>query len=237
MSRSALDQSPGFLPALALMAASSSSKDTGLPSLLERVRAVAPDSSLVPMVQAMIRSSQDDRAGAVAPLKVLAERHPDNRHLAYQYAQALGASDQDEQAVAALREITSSDGPYRLAASNDLAYMLTKQGGTGLEEAAELARSVLKAIPDSPVVMDTAGWVEHQRGRDKAALKLLSAAITSLKDEPEAHYHLGATYLALGQTSWARYHLTEAAAGDASQSGVQQAKELLKQMGDATGWQ
>jgi len=236
LAQTASTKAPGFVPADALLAASSSLQDQELPGLLRKVQADSPESSLALMIHAMLSTSQNDHAAAVAPLQALTQRHPGNKHLAYQLAQELNIAGHSEQAIIALRAIASGDGQYQLAASNDLAYVLAKQGGAGLDEAAKLARSVLKSAPDSPVVMDTAGWVEHQRSRDQRALKLLTAAIPMLKDEPEAHYHLGATYKSLGQDTWARYHLEQAASGPEDVPGVQQARDLLKQMGDATGW-
>ena len=105
----------------------------------------------------------------------------------------------DEEAVSALKAIAERSGPYRLAAMNDLAYLWAKQGGEHLDEAIRLAREVMRALPTTPAVLDTTGWIEHLRGRNDQALKLLTRAIESLSDVPEAHYHLGATYHALGE--------------------------------------
>ena len=114
---------------------------------------------------------------------------------------------------------------------NDLAYLRASQGGEHLDEAMRLARQVLRALPSSPVVMDTTGWIEHLRGRHDSAVTLLTRSIESLTDVPEAHYHLGAAYHAAGNDRWARYHLQQAAAGEQGVQGVSEAKQLLDEIG------
>ncbi len=232
LSESAVGEAPESLPGYAMLAAAVIEKGERIKALHGRVRGFAADSSLVLMLDAMGKVSDGDHGGAVEPLRELAQRHPTNPHLAYQLAQERNAAGLADQAVEALTPIAGTDGPYRLAAMNDLAYLLAERGGDGIEQAVGLARSVLGALPKSPAVLDTAGWVEHRRGRDKAALALMVQAIGSLSDVPEAHYHIGTVYHALGQDRWARYHLEQAASGPSGAKGVKQAGDLLKQMSD-----
>jgi tetratricopeptide (TPR) repeat protein len=232
---SAVDKAPGFLPAYALLAAASVQTGKGVAGTLQQVRSVAPASSLTLMLTAMSLTLSGDHDGAIAALRELVSRHADNPHLSYQLAQEFNAAGQSAEAIEALRPIASGEGPYQLAAANDLAYLLARQGGDKLDEAVRLARGVLRALPTSPAVLDTAGWVEHRRGRDEAALRLLSKAIPALSDVPEAHYHIGAVYHALGRDRWARYHLKQAASGPKSSGGVRQAAELLAEMDAGPG--
>jgi tetratricopeptide (TPR) repeat protein len=232
---SAVQKAPANVSAYALRAAALIERGESIVELAERVRGVAPDSSLGLMLDAMGLVSQGDHSGAIEPLVALVGRHPDNPHLAYQLAQELNAVGRGDEAVAALTPIAEGDGPYRLAAMNDLAYLLAERGGEGLEEAVRMARVVLRALPTSPPVLDTAGWVEHRRGRDEAALSLMAQAITALSGVPEAHYHIGAVYQAMGQDRWARYHLGQAASGPEGDRGVREAGELLAELGEDAG--
>ncbi len=235
LSGQAIDKSPENISAYALLSAAMIEKGDSVEGMSNRVRSAAPDSSITLMLDAMGRVSAGDHKGAITPLRDLVQRHPGNPYLAYQLAQELNAAGQGDEAIAVLTPIAEGDGPYRLAATNDLAYLLAGRGGSEVDQAVGLARSVLRALPESPAVMDTAGWVEHQRGRDKAALALMTRAIASLSDEPEAHYHLGAVYHALNQDRWARYHLEQAASGPDEARGVRQAGELLNEIGADPG--
>ncbi len=236
LSGSAINRAPGYVPGYALLAAVTIGSGNEVTGLLQQTQKVAPDSSLVLLLTAVNRRSAGDHRGAVEPLRELSARHGDDPHLAYQLAQQLNEAAMHPQAIEALKAMVAGDGPYRLVAANDLAYLLAEQGPEHYDEAARLARSVLEAIPASPAVLDTAGWIEHRRGHDQAALKLLSHAIPMLSQIHEAHYHIGAVYQALGQDRWARYHLEHAASGPDDAGGVAQARDLLKQMGDATDW-
>ncbi len=233
---SALEKAPDNLPALAMLAAARIEQGGDAAEFIDRAKALAPDGSLPILLEAVSKTSSGDHAGAAASLAKLTGRHADNPHLAYQHAQELAAAGQAREAADAYRRIAAVPGPYELAAKNDLAYLLALQGGAGLDEAIRLAREVLKALPTSPAVMDTTGWIEHLRGSDEPALELLKHSIASLTDVPEAHYHIGAVYHALGQGRWARYHLQQAAAGEEDTEGVQQARDLLTKIGDASAW-
>ena len=227
---SALKRTPDDLPAFALLAAAKIELGQDAAGLADRVRRMTPEGSLPLMLDVIASSSKGDHRGALEPLRELTARHMGNPYLRYQLAQELGAAGLADEAAQMYALIAEAIGPYQLAAKNDLAYLRAKEGGAALEEAIGLAREVLRALPSSPAVLDTAGWIEHLRGRDEAALGLLTRAITSLSDVPEAHYHLGAVYHALGQDRWARYHLQQAAAGTEGEGGVEEARMLLSQV-------
>ncbi len=232
---SAIQKDPQNIAAYALHAAALIERGESTAELTERSRSVAPQGSLVLMLDAMNFVSAGEHDSAIEPLTILIQRHPDNPHLAYQVAQELNVAGRQDEAAAALKPIAEGKGPYRLAAMNDLAYLMSDQSQSGSDEAVAIARKVLRELPSSPPVLDTAGWVEHQRGRHKPALKLMARAIMSLSDVPEAHYHIGSVYHALGEDRWARYHLEQAASGEAGERGVAEAAALLAELGDELG--
>lgn len=224
---SAVQKTPTNMSAQALQAAALMETGEAMTEHIERVRRVSPDSSLLLMLEAMVWVADGSHAEAVAPLRKLAERHPENPHIAYQLAQELNEAGEIQEAIAALRPITKGDGPYRLPAMNDLAYLLSEGDGDALVEASEVVRAVGRELPSAPPVLDTAGWVAHKRGNHEQALSLMVRAISDLSDVPEAHYHIGSVYHALGRDRWARYHLEQAASGPAGGRGVREAEALL----------
>jgi tetratricopeptide (TPR) repeat protein len=234
---SALLRVPRNQQALALLAAAQIEQGHDVVELTRQARELMPEGSLPLMLDVVALVAAGEHTAALKPLRELTSRHPDNPYLAYQQAQELGAAGLVDEAARAYTPITAGTGPYHLAAKNDLAFLRAQAGGEGLNEAIGLAREVFRALPTSPAVMDTAGWIEHLSGRSEAALDLLTRGIGSLSDVPEAHYHLGAVYHALGEERWARYHLQQAAAGPEGERGVDEARALLSKVTDVVGWQ
>ena len=50
-----------------------------------------------------------------------------------------------------------------------------------------------------PEFKDTLGWVSYREGKFKDAISLLEQASAALPDLALVHYHLGMSYLAVGQ--------------------------------------
>ncbi len=226
----ALSRTPGDLTALALKTAAWIELDHDTDTLVSQVRQAVPEGSLPLLMETLSTQASSDRTTALTPMRELASRHPGNVFIVYQLAQSLSAAGEMEEAAGLYRQIMAQPGPYQIAAKNDLAYLLAQQDGADLSESLTLAREVLRAMPSSPAVLDTLGWIEHLRGRNEVALDLLATAITALGSVPEAHYHIGAVYHALGQDRWARYHLQQAAAGGDNEPGVAEARELMSQV-------
>ena len=112
----------------------------------------------------------------------------------------------DAQAIelleAALKERSDLPG-----AKNDLAFLLAKQG-SDLERARRFAEEARAALPRSPEVADTVGYVYLKKGLAEAAADQFRAAL-ELSDEKSpawatAQYHLGLSYKALGKAPEAR---------------------------------
>jgi predicted Zn-dependent protease len=91
--------------------------------------------------------------------------------------------------------------PGSMIAANNLASMLAdhRTDKASLEQGQSLAAS----LRNSPVPQfkDTLGWVDYRQGDYKAAVPLLEAAATALPDAALIHYHLGMSYVAVGQTA------------------------------------
>lgn len=115
--------------------------------------------------------------------------------------------------------LAEAAGQYRRASEldptdpgplNDEAYVLANAAGRNAETIARAADRMQRAAslgPLSPEMLDTLGWIQVLRGDIASGLASLSAAIAELRDQPVAHYHIGAAYKEAGTTQWARLHL------------------------------
>jgi tetratricopeptide (TPR) repeat protein len=96
------------------------------------------------------------------------------------------------------------------AASNGLARVML-HSGANLDVALTLAQTARKAMPDSPGVADTLGWIYYQKGVYTLAVNYLEVALklqnkNGIPDNPDIHYHLGMAYEKTRQTTLARQH-------------------------------
>lgn len=104
--------------------------------------------------------------------------------------------------------------PMYGSALNNEAYVLAssaKADKAALDRAFELMRKVASLGPMTPPALETLGWVEVLRGNTAEGLRSLAAAITELRNEPVAHYHIGMAYKDSGKLEWARLHLENVA--------------------------
>jgi tetratricopeptide (TPR) repeat protein len=121
--------------------------------------------------------------------------------------------------------------PQLQVARNDLAYVLTELG-SDLDRALELAREAKAAMPDSPAVADTLGWVYYRRGLNEPAVVEFRAAIAQVEDNDrpvpaDFHYHLGLALQGLDRTDEARAELARALAVDPEHEGARRAQAEL----------
>ncbi|MDJ0864608.1 MAG: tetratricopeptide repeat protein [Myxococcota bacterium] len=171
------------------------------------------------LAEAIESFSEADAAGALpAPGQVLLAR----LHLA-------AGQRQEARAVYEKVLVTRSD---LAGAKNDLAWLLAEEGAD-LERALTLAQEAQQAIPDSPNIADTLGYVYYRKGLHEAALQQFEYAIELLGEESgdgsaEFHYHLGLALRALGRESDAIPALERALALDEEFSDAEQARRELE---------
>ncbi|MAE65102.1 MAG: hypothetical protein CMJ18_12600 [Phycisphaeraceae bacterium] len=211
--RTVLKKMPAMVPAYGLLG--HAEVKLGKPS--DKTRAMLaqnlPDSALELYLSARDRALNEDYVGAAENLIELSQREPNHRKVEYELSQILPDADRIDEAIELLNKIVASDGPYRLLASNDLAYQLAQRSPDRLDEAYQLAVETLKQDSGNPALHDTVGWLEYLRGNHREALAQLNRAVAALGKVPDVHYHLGRVYRELGLESWARYHLEEALSG------------------------
>lgn len=181
------------------------------------VRLEVAGSAMLPIGVAMhesaMRAGQSgDAASAVTNLETLLAREPDNKELVYALAQACERAQDFDRALGLYEQVWSSSGAKRFVAGNDLAHMIADHRTDRLAEADQIARTVATAMPGSPLheyLLDTLGWIEHRHGDQEAALGLLNQAVVALRGRHEVHEHLAAVYQAMGNRTWATYHLDQ----------------------------
>jgi tetratricopeptide (TPR) repeat protein len=89
------------------------------------------------------------------------------------------------------------DPNFAVAASN-LAWVYAQQG-TNLDVALGLAQRAKQLMPELPSITDTLAWVIYKKGVYVSALPLLQECVEKEPGSAMFHYHLGLTYLGLGE--------------------------------------
>lgn len=122
---------------------------------------------------------------------------------------ALGYLKRYEEAFKCYEEVLrrTPDNPLTL---NNYAYSLA-QANMRLEEAEAMANRALAAEPNSPIYLDTLGWIYYRQGRYAQAVQVLEQAVQDAPQEPELRYHLGMAYWMRGRLPEARVELRKAA--------------------------
>ena len=93
---------------------------------------------------------------------------------------------------------------------NAMAYYYAEQG-TNLDEASKYIEKALKQEPDNKYYLDTCGLVLYKQGKYSEALTKFNKALGVKEGEAEVRYHLGCTYLKLGNRNEAERELSRAA--------------------------
>ena len=126
------------------------------------------------------------------------DQQPDNMLLRFALAGILERSGDYEAAISEYQSLLNKD-PGSIIVANNLASLLSdhRTDKASLDQAKTLAVSLQKS--PVPQFEDTLGWVNYRQSDYKAALPLLENAAAALPTDALVHYHLGMTYVALGQ--------------------------------------
>lgn len=106
--------------------------------------------------------------------------------------------------LTALAQGHASPGLYNELAWIELEYLQVEP-----ESALRYTEQALAYDPDNPDYLDTYGWALYRNGRYAEALDALLKAYAGKPEMFCIHYHLGATYHALGRNTTAIEHLTQ----------------------------
>ena len=102
-------------------------------------------------------------------------------------------------------------GPATAEVLNNLAWACWRQGDL---RARQFAEAAWRAAPDSPLTLDTLGWILLAEKDSTRAIELLRQAALRAPTDPDIRYHHAAALAATGQTAAAREALALALAGD-----------------------
>lgn len=92
---------------------------------------------------------------------------------------------------------------------NEMAWVEIESGIGDASRAVEYGKTALEMQSDSADVLDTYGWALLHAGRPDEALRALQQAYDRKPQMYCIHYHLGATYLALGRRDDAERHFRQ----------------------------
>jgi cellulose synthase operon protein C len=134
---------------------------------------------------------------------------PDNVNLQLSLAAILEQKGDYEGAISKYQSLLKQQ-PGSLIVINNLASLLAdhRTDKASLEQAESLA----VVLQDSQVAQfkDTLGWVYYRQGDFKASVPLLEEAAAGLPDHALVHYHLGMSYIGIGQIAKASDQLKQA---------------------------
>ena len=136
----------------------------------------------------------------------------------------------DYEAAISEYEYLIKQQPGSLVIINNLASLLTdhRTDKASLERAQVLAAS----LRDSQVSQfkDTLGWINYRQGDAKAAVPLLEAAAAGLPNAASVHYHLGMSYVGIGEVAKASAQFNEALARAPDQELEEKIKTELRKI-------
>ena len=125
---------------------------------------------------------------------------PDNEGLHLTLAGTLDLKGDFEGAISEY-EYLSKQQPGSMLIINNLASLLAEHRTD--KASLDQAKSLAVSLKDASIAQfkDTLGWVDYREGNFKDAVALLEAAAAALPDLALVHYHLGMSYIGIGQTA------------------------------------
>jgi tetratricopeptide (TPR) repeat protein len=158
---------------------------------------------------ASLRSKSGDFDGAVAFLKGLLAKSPDDVELLYNLGVLYGEAGHEDQALDYMHQVLEHN-PDHPGALNYVGYSLAEKG-EDLDKAQDMITRALKQKPDDGFITDSLGWIYYMRakpllesGHAEAGRAMAERAIHELEraaqltgGDPVISEHLGDAYLLL----------------------------------------
>jgi tetratricopeptide (TPR) repeat protein len=160
---------------------------------------------------ATLRARSGDLDGAVAFVKGLIAKEPQNDELQYNLGVIYGEADQRDLAIQAMRKALEIN-PDNASALNYIGYTWAERG-ENLDEAERMIERAIQLRPEDGFIVDSLGWVYYMRARPlvesgkldaakgyiKRALEELERADELTGGDPVISEHMGDTYLLQGE--------------------------------------
>jgi tetratricopeptide (TPR) repeat protein len=128
-------------------------------------------------------------------------------------------------ARAAYERVLQTDA-HAAVAANNLAWIYAQQGGN-LDLALQLAQTAKAALPQSPEVNDTLGWIYYKKGLGALAIPALQQSVDASPKTASYHYHLGLAYALTGDATKARAAFERSLALDSTSPSAHDVRQAL----------
>jgi putative PEP-CTERM system TPR-repeat lipoprotein len=184
-----------------------------------------PDNRLLFFITKLL-SQQGRQQEAIDLLSNELKKTPDNLSLHYELATIYlnqGLYDQAKKHYLAVVD----KKPDNVLVLNNLAYLYAAEQSP---EAMVYAQKAHKLAPDTPVVLDTYGYLLVKQGNLKEGLPLLERAAKLLPDNAEVQFHLAKAYFLKGDRALAAQVLNKIAKSSQSFPEKAEMKKLLEQV-------
>ncbi|HYP52006.1 MAG TPA: tetratricopeptide repeat protein, partial [Pyrinomonadaceae bacterium] len=158
-----------------------------------------------------VNTNQPERA--IGEFRKIVERQPENASAYTLIGMIESGRGGYDAAYEAYRRALQID-PESPIASNNLAMLAADHGKGNLDEALQLAQSVVRRFPEEAGYADTLGWVFYKKGLYQPAVEQLQKAVRLASarggDNALYRYHLGLALAGAGRRQEARRELTTA---------------------------
>jgi len=124
-------------------------------------------------------------------------------------------------------ETTLKLNPRFAPAANNLAWIITQQGGN-LDVALAHAQTAREENQEDPHIADTLGWIYYKKNAHLLAVNLLKEAVEKLPNRAEVHYHYGMALAKNNNNVEAKKALNQALKLKADFDGAEEARKTLE---------
>ena len=173
--------------------------------------AKAADPHFIPADLALAEMDIRDGQYSIARTRMdsIVSGNPANLSALLLSARANEQSGDHQAAITRYRTIVNLD-QSNLTALNNLAYLLATSDP---DEALKYAQQAVELAPGEATVQDTLGWVYYRKGLSSMAVRYLKAAVDK-EPTPRRQFHLGMSYLKVGDQANGQKMLRDALAKD-----------------------
>ncbi|MEQ1759687.1 MAG: TIGR03790 family protein [Vicinamibacterales bacterium] len=190
--------------------------ETTLPGLFAKRRVAFATSQVAGMapraltlaVRAEAMVVRRDVPAAIAALEEAVEVAPNFSGAQFQLAMLHDQQGNKDMAIRRYRRVVELQ-PRNAVALNNLAYLIALHEKKPAD-ALPFAQRALTLNPNSPVILDTAGWIRYLLGEHEMALKMLATAVKGAPENAEIHLHVAMASAASGARAAAEFELREA---------------------------
>ena len=156
------------------------------------------------------------------------KQHPDDLNGRQALAEAYLRLSDFQSAISQYEQVLAQQPQNSMLLSN-LAFLYLK---TGNNKALPTAQKAHELAPGDAAVNDTLGWVLINQGQVKQGLIHLRDAHSRASHDPEIRYHIAVALAKLGRNKEASEELERALAAPHAFDGIEQARQLQRQLSD-----